>query len=81
MLWPDAVTTYCLLSNMYVIGDMRLGALRENSQRGLPVEASAAMKAPLFSPNNTSPEAVDNNPAEAVRLPVIWGRSHAISPV
>ena len=33
---------------------MRLGALRENSQSGLPVVASAAMKAPLFSPRAES---------------------------
>ena len=39
------------------------------------------MNDPLFSPKNTSPDAVEMTPAEAVAGPLTCGKSHTISPV
>src|SRR5437868_1755116 len=51
------------------------------SQSTFPVNASAAIKEPLFSPKNTRPEAVERTPAEAVAAVVTCGKSQAIAPV
>src|SRR5690348_15214832 len=81
MLGPTAIAMYCLLSNMYVMGDAFHVWFVGKSQSTFPFDASAAMNDPLFSPKNTRPDAVEITPAEAVAGVVTWGRSHAISPV
>src|SRR5262252_467223 len=81
MLCPTAMATYCLLSNMYVMGEDFHVWFVGKSHRTLAFVASAAMNDPLFSPKNTSPDAVDITPADAVAGVVTCGRSHAISPV
>ena len=63
---PVATAMYCLPSTENELGGARMPELVGNCQSALPVVASAAMNDPEFSPKNTSPEAVERTPADAV---------------
>src|SRR5476649_561383 len=80
MFDPAATATYCLLSNMYVIGDAFHNALVWKLQSAFPVAASAAIKAPLSSPKITTPPAVLSTPPHEFTAPVC-GNVQAALPV
>src|SRR5437762_11163137 len=77
---PDAIATYCLWSNTYVIGDAFHSSLVGKCHSGLPVFAFAATNAPPSSAKNTNPPAVDSVPPHDSAVPVS-GSSQTTDPV
>src|SRR5215471_21778575 len=77
---PAATPMYCLPSKEYVIGEAFQAWLVSKRHSGLPVEASAAIKAPPSSPKITRPVAVASVPPQDIAGPGC-GSSQAIAPV
>src|SRR6476659_6523801 len=77
---PAATPMYCFLSNTYVIGEAFQFWFVWKLQRGFPVAASTAMRAPPSSPKMTNPVAVVSVPPQDCAGPGC-GSSHLIAPV